>query len=154
MEAQGRQCGCSGSDRHLISLTAFPLRSVLSFHGKDFFPFLLFIQNISLAQYTSSFHYSSNKTRGLTSIKPISLYKNWSSGDLEKPYPFKQSLGFKNITGWNFLVVQWLGLGAFTAMAQVQSLVGELRSHKSHITAKKYMRVFHQGFKNLILVKS
>ena len=30
----------------------------------------------------------------------------------------------------NSLVVQWLGLSAFTAAAQVQSLVGELRSHK------------------------
>ena len=30
----------------------------------------------------------------------------------------------------NCLAVQWLGLGAFTAGAQVQSLVGELRSHK------------------------
>ena len=30
----------------------------------------------------------------------------------------------------NSLAVQWLGLGAFTARAQVQSLVEELRSHK------------------------
>ena len=30
----------------------------------------------------------------------------------------------------NALVVQWLALGAFTVVAQVQSLVGELRSHK------------------------
>ena len=30
----------------------------------------------------------------------------------------------------NSLVVQQLGLGALTAMAQVQSLVGELRYHK------------------------
>ena len=28
------------------------------------------------------------------------------------------------------LVVQWLGLGIFSAMAQVQSLFMELRSHK------------------------
>ena len=35
----------------------------------------------------------------------------------------------------NFLVVQWLGLGAFTAGTQVQSLVRELRSHKLHGTA-------------------
>ena len=36
----------------------------------------------------------------------------------------------KNKETGNFLTVQWLGLGAFTAVAQVQSLVGELRSHK------------------------
>ena len=35
------------------------------------------------------------------------------------------------------LVVQWLGLGSFTAVARVPSLVGELRSHKMHGTAKK-----------------
>ena len=34
-------------------------------------------------------------------------------------------------------MVQWLGLGAFTAVAQVQSLVGELRSHKPCGAAKK-----------------
>ena len=37
----------------------------------------------------------------------------------------------------NSLVVQWLGLGTFIAGAQVQSLVGELRSHKSCGVAKK-----------------
>ena len=30
----------------------------------------------------------------------------------------------------NSLAVHWLGVGAFTAVAQVQSLVRELRSHK------------------------
>ena len=34
-------------------------------------------------------------------------------------------------------MVQWLGLRAFTAVAQVQSLVGELRSHKPCSAAKK-----------------
>ena len=34
------------------------------------------------------------------------------------------------------LAVQWLGLGAFTAVAQVQSLVGELRSCKLHGMAR------------------
>ena len=37
----------------------------------------------------------------------------------------------------NFLVVQWLGLNAFTAGVQFQSLVGELRSHKSCGMVKK-----------------
>ena len=35
------------------------------------------------------------------------------------------------------LVVQWLGLPVFTAVAWVQSLVGELRSHKPRHMAKK-----------------
>ena len=35
------------------------------------------------------------------------------------------------------LVVQWLGLSAFTAVARVQSLVGQLRSHKPSGEAKK-----------------
>ena len=37
----------------------------------------------------------------------------------------------------NSLAVQWLGLGAFTAVTQVESLVWELRSCKPHGTAKK-----------------
>ena len=36
----------------------------------------------------------------------------------------------------NSLVVQWLGSGAFTAMAWVQSPVGELRSRKPRSVAK------------------
>ena len=42
----------------------------------------------------------------------------------------------KYIVG-NSLVVQWLGLGAFTAMARVRSLVGELRSCRPRGVAKK-----------------
>ena len=34
-------------------------------------------------------------------------------------------------------MVQWLGLGAFPAMAGVQSLVMELRSYKLNSMAKK-----------------
>ena len=41
------------------------------------------------------------------------------------------------IMGGNALVVQWLGLSALTAGAQVQSLLGELRSWKPHSTGKK-----------------
>ena len=37
----------------------------------------------------------------------------------------------------NYLAVQWLGLRALTAVAQVQSLLGELRSYKPQGTAKK-----------------
>lgn len=39
-------------------------------------------------------------------------------------------LWIRKIFHWGFLVVQWLGLGVFTAMAQIQPLVGELRFHK------------------------
>ena len=34
-------------------------------------------------------------------------------------------------------MVHWLGPGVFTAVAQVQSLVGELRSYKLHSATKK-----------------
>ena len=37
----------------------------------------------------------------------------------------------------NSLVVQWLGLSAFTPVARAWSLVGELRSHKPRDEAKK-----------------
>ena len=43
----------------------------------------------------------------------------------------------KNERGGNSLAVQWLGLGAFTSVAWVQSLVGEVRSCKPRGTAKK-----------------
>ena len=42
---------------------------------------------------------------------------------------------FNNISG-NSLALQWLGLCAFTAGAQVQSLEGELRSRKPYDIAK------------------
>ena len=41
------------------------------------------------------------------------------------------------IMGGNSLVVQWLGLSALTAGAQVQYLLRELRSCKPHSTGKK-----------------
>ena len=47
------------------------------------------------------------------------------------------------------LVVQWLRLGAFTALAQVQFQVGELRSYKvvwfGHSGKKKKIRTFFFG---------
>ena len=48
-------------------------------------------------------------------------------------------LKIKLISG-NSLAVQWLGLHAFTARAQVRSLVGELRPHKPRDMAKKQKR--------------
>ena len=44
---------------------------------------------------------------------------------------------FKDYTFGNSLVVQWLGLGSFTARAQVQTLVGKLKSRKPCGAAKK-----------------
>lgn len=38
----------------------------------------------------------------------------------------------EGVSAWNSLMVQWLGLRAFIAMAWIQSLVGELRSCKPH----------------------
>ena len=45
----------------------------------------------------------------------------------------------------NSLAVQWLALGAFTAVARVQSLAGELRSRKQRGTAKKKKRKNKRG---------
>ena len=44
-------------------------------------------------------------------------------------------------TAGNSLAVQWLGLGAFTAVARVQSLAGELRSCKPCGMTKKYIKL-------------
>ena len=57
---------------------------------------------------------------------------------MEVPSPFWSSLSTSvKLRSRHSLVVQWLGFGAFTAGAQVQSLVRELRSHKPHDMAKK-----------------
>ena len=46
-------------------------------------------------------------------------------------------MSLKNPRLGNSLAIQWLGLDALTAGAQVQSLVRELRSHKLCSGAKK-----------------
>ena len=43
----------------------------------------------------------------------------------------------KKLSSGSFLLIQWLGLQAFTAVAWVQSLVGKLRSHKPARPLKK-----------------
>ena len=43
--------------------------------------------------------------------------------------------------GGNPLVVQWLRFSAFTARAQIQSLVKELRSHKPRCMVKIIMMI-------------
>ena len=51
------------------------------------------------------------------------------------------------------LVVQWLGLYTFTAEGWVQSLVGELRSHKPCGAAKKkYTQDLHRSLGILIYI--
>ena len=45
-------------------------------------------------------------------------------------------------------MVQWVGLGAFTARTWDQSLVGELRSHKPCGMAKKRKKKY-QGKQNV-----
>ena len=50
-------------------------------------------------------------------------------------------------------MVQWLGLGAFTAVAQIQSLVRELRSHKPRGSAKKKKKKKKEKIGKLDLVK-
>ena len=47
---------------------------------------------------------------------------------------------FFKVSQWSSLVVQWLGLGIFTTMAWVQSLVLELRSYKLHGKSKKWKK--------------
>ena len=58
-------------------------------------------------------------------------------------YLILEEARFKMGMSGNSLVVQWLGLSAFTARAWVQSLVRELRSHKLCGMAKN-KRVRHK----------
>ena len=47
------------------------------------------------------------------------------------------TFNIKELRFGNSLAVQWLGLSAFTAVAQVQSLVGELRSPQAMRCSQK-----------------
>ena len=51
-------------------------------------------------------------------------------------YLLSSLVDFKFLTFRHSLAVQWLGLSAFTVVAHVQSLIGELRSHKLRSAAK------------------
>lgn len=57
---------------------------------------------------------------------------------INEPFSCQYSLFFffQQIIKGNSLAVQWLRLRAFTAKGQIQPLVRELRSHKSHGTSK------------------
>ena len=57
----------------------------------------------------------------------------------------------KKKTLGNSLVVQWLGRGAFTARAWVQSLVGGLRFHKVKIN--KALRIFFNIYSSVVDVQ-
>ena len=60
----------------------------------------------------------------------------------------------KNLCLGNSLAVQSLGRGAFTAVAWVQSLVGELRSCKLHNVPPKKNLCLTQDHKDFILFSS
>ena len=66
-------------------------------------------------------------------VSPVVLI---SKGDVIQKSPLKKKKKRNGIFG-NSPVIQWLGLHAFTARAWVQSLVGELRSHKPFSVGKK-----------------
>ena len=61
----------------------------------------------------------------------------WLHTMLISAFSLKMTVNCKIKRTGNSLAVQWLGLRAFTAVAWVQSLVRELRSHKPGSTAKK-----------------
>jgi len=60
-------------------------------------------------------------------------------GKIVLPSVEKIDLSINGLEG-SSLVAWWLGFQAVTAMAQVQSLAGELRSHKLSIMAKKWTK--------------
>ena len=49
-------------------------------------------------------------------------------------------------------MVHWLGPGVFTAVAQVQSLVGELRSYKLHSATEKKKKIHLQRINVLAIL--
>ena len=53
---------------------------------------------------------------------------------------YRWDLKKKSYKYWS-LVVKWLGLGAFIEDTQVESLIGELRSHNMHGVAKKKKKI-------------
>ena len=55
----------------------------------------------------------------------------------------------KTWRSWEFLVVQWLRLGAFTALTWVLFLVGKLRSHKPHGRGQKNTEKKKQNYEDL-----
>ena len=65
-----------------------------------------------------------------------------TSTTLESDYtPIKKIIAKKKKLFRNSLAVQRLGFGAFTAVVQVRSLLGEQRSHKLHDTGKKQIKI-------------
>ena len=64
------------------------------------------------------------------------LYLMKYSLDNSCPFQSKQLLFGKFCLG-HYLAMQWLGFSTFTPMAWIQSLVGELRSHKPYVVVRK-----------------
>ena len=85
------------------------------------------------------------------------MYKNRSP--YRSPQTSKIESSTKKRKLGNSLVVQWLGCGTFTGVAQVQSLVGELRSHKPLTAVKKKKKkkerkkVHKLGIRKFITIK-
>ena len=84
------------------------------------------------------------------------MYKNRSP--YRSPQTSKIESSTKKRKLGNSLVVQWLGYGTFTVVAQVQSLVGELRSHKPLTAVKKKKKkerkkVHKLGIRKFITIK-
>lgn len=75
--------------------------------------------------------------RGCTSDVPTSGGQVSESGRVQVPQIRAETYEMKITFLGNSLEVQWLGLGAFTAVVQVQSLVKELRSCKLYGAAKR-----------------
>ena len=76
-------------------------------------------------------HYSQYHT-----IHPLKLYNSMTFSIFTELCSHQDSQ-IKNILTGNSLAEQWLGLSAFTSRAQVQTLVGELRSCKPCSMPKK-----------------
>ena len=65
----------------------------------------------------------------------------------------QQVPGKKDKESGNSLVAQWSGFSAFTARDWVQSLVGELKSHKPHGLAEKKKKNYQTKVHQYIIVK-
>ena len=78
--------------------------------------------------------------------------KNWTNSILFKGINFKGMINVKIkmvvTLKRETVVVQWLGLNALTEVAQVWSLVGELRSCKTKSKNKKWREGYTEGFRD------
>ena len=106
-----------------VEFVSFPFPVSRGFHGSR-------PPSINVITLTSAFIVVFSLTLCLLLIRTLVITLGHTDNPGESPI-------LRSLTGGNSLVVQWLGLGAFTVMAQVQSLVRELRSCKLCGGAKK-----------------